>query len=202
MLLKQPKHKICDNCKKGFPQLYKNLTYEGKRMKVCKICAEKLEKKKLRQKRETAKAKKREKKAQITDRKLHLVFARLIKEIYPLVCHACSKPLQKGTMDCQACHFVERGKKIVTWDIRNVYPGCSYCNGFDQSHQYELGKKANVYWGEGTAEYLREIKTQIFKWSQYQKNQLYELFTDPPKADTLEEVRKLILEEYLKIMKE
>ena len=201
MPLKPQKYKTCDNCKKHFPQLYKTLTYEGRRMKVCQICANKIERVKLRAKREAVKKKKREKKAMITDRKLHLVFARLIKEIYPLVCHSCGKPLEKGTMDCQACHFVERGKKICTWDIRNVYPGCSYCNGFDQSHQYELGKKANIYWGEGTAEYLRQIKSQIFKWSQYQKNELYELFTDPPKKDNLEELRAAILQKYLEIMK-
>lgn len=191
--------KKCDKCSKEFPQLFKTLTIDGVRKKVCQRCASILEATKKKQKVEKAKVKRKEKRERITDKKLHTVVARLVKEIYPLVCHACSKPLVKGSFDTQCCHFVQRSKKICTWDIRNLYPGCAKCNGFVQSHIYELGKKANMYWGEGTAEMLRELETKTFQWSQYQKNQLYELFTHPPQGVDLEHTRKLILEEYLNI---
>lgn len=191
--------KTCQNCNKAFPTLWKTLTIGGKRLKVCQQCTLKLEKKKVKEKKEKLKVKRKEKREKITDRKLHTVFARLIKDIYPLHCHACDKPLTKGTIDCQACHIVERGKKITTWDIRNVLPGCSSCNGFDQSHQYELGKRTNRYWGEGTTEYLRSIRLQTFQWSQHQKNELYDLFTHPPEGNTIEETRQLILDKYLAI---
>lgn len=165
----------------------------------CEVCWNKTKRVEDKTKREKKKLKKREFAQRITDKKLHDAFAKLTKDIYPLVCHACGKELIRGIRDTQACHFVERGKKIVTWDIRNVFPGCSSCNGFDQSHQYELGKKANIYWGDGTAEYLRSVRLTTFSWNQYQKNLLYELFSNPPQGKNLEETRKLILIEYLKI---
>lgn len=199
MIKKEQKYKICPNCNNKFENLFKSFLIDNKRKSVCKNCTLKLERKKVKEKKEKLKVKRKEKREKITDRKLHTVFARLIKEIYPLHCHACDKPLKKGTIDCQACHIVERGKKITTWDIRNVLPGCSSCNGFDQSHQYELGKRTNIYWGEGTTEYLRSIRLQTFQWSQHQKNELYNLFTHPPEGNTIEETRQLILDRYLLI---
>lgn len=197
---KKPKQlKKCQKCTKEFPSLYKTVTDGGVRKKVCQRCASYIERDKIREKKEKTKAKKKAIRERVTDKKLHTVFARLIKEIYPLHCHACYKPLVKGTFDTQACHFVERGKKVITWDIRNVLPGCASCNGFDQSHQYELGKNINIYWGGGTAEKLRQMRVETFQWSQHQKNQLYELFTNPPQSSNLEETRLLILHKYLEI---
>jgi hypothetical protein len=189
-------------CNKEYPSLWKTLTIDGVRKKCCQNCTKKLEVRKVKEKTEKAKQKRREQRAKITDKKIHDVFAKLIKDIYPLHCHACYVPLTKGTIGCQACHFVSRGRKIVTWDIRNVLPGCSTCNGFRASHVYELGKSTNKYWGEGTAEELRLLEVKDYNWSQYQKNCLYELFSNPPQARTLEETRRLILEKYFDIKNE
>jgi hypothetical protein len=196
---KPSQFKKCEKCETLFPVLYKTVTDNGVRKKVCQRCSVRIEQNKIKEKQAKAKAKRKEVRERITDKKLHTAFARLIKDIYPLHCHACYKPLVKGTYDTQACHFVERGKKVITWDIRNVLPGCASCNGFDQSHQYELGKNINIYWGEGMAEDLRKMRVETFQWSQPQKNQLYELFTNPPAGSTLELTRSLILEAYLKI---
>lgn len=196
---KPSQFKKCEKCETLFPVLYKTVTDNGVRKKVCQRCATKIEQYKIKEKQAKAKAKRKEVRERITDKKLHTAFARLIKDIYPLHCHACYKPLIKGTYDTQACHFVERGKKVITWDIRNVLPGCASCNGFDQSHQYELGKNINIYWGDGMAEELRKMRIATFQWSQHQKNLLYELFTNPPVAPSLAQTRSLILEAYLKI---
>lgn len=180
-------NKLCTRCGRERPvwKRFRNQPY-------CKVCAGIKD-------RETKKEKRKKKREVITDKKLHQAFAKLVKQIYPLVCHACSASLELGSKYTHACHFVQRGRKIVTWDIRNVYPGCATCNGFVQSHVYELGKKANMYWGEGTAESLREMEIQIYKWSQGQKRELYELFTHPPEGKDMNETRQLILEQYLKI---
>ncbi len=191
----QTKAKQCSRCSKLKP-IFKNKTVEGERKQFCQTCWSIVNKEQAKEKRKRVREKK---KAVVTDKQLHTVFAKLIKQIYPLVCHACGVQLVLGSRDTHAAHFCQRGRKITTWDIRNVMPSCSTCNGFILSHVYELGKKSNLYWGEGTAEYLRQQETLTFNWSQGQKRELYELFTNPPQADTLEQTRQLILEQYLKI---
>lgn len=189
------KLKKCSRCNKD-KVIFKNKTVDGKRLQFCQTCAGIVDRDISKEKR---KIKREKKKAIVTDKQLHAAFSKLVKRIYPLVCHACGVTLVLGDKNTHACHFVQRGRKIVTWDIRNVYPGCATCNGFVLSHVYELGKKANMYWGEGTAEYMRQLEVLTYNWSQGQKRELYELFTNPPEADTLERTRQLILEQYLKI---
>lgn len=191
----QTKSKQCSRCSKLKP-IFKNKTIKGEKKQYCQTCWGIVNREQAKEKR---KAKREKKKAIVTDKQLHTAFAKLIKQIYPLVCHACGIQLMLGDRWTNACHFVQRGRKICTWDIRNVLPGCGTCNGFVLSHVYELGKKANMYWGEGTAEMLRTLEKQDYNWSQGQKRELYELFTNPPQADTLEQTRQLILEQYLKI---
>lgn len=187
----QAKLRICHKCGKEKP-IWKNIS--GK--PHCKVCAAKVEVAKVKERKAKARAKK---KATVTDRQLHTAFAKMIKQIYPLRCHACGVELILGSQHTQACHFVQRGRKVCTWDIRNVYPGCSTCNGFIQSHVYELGKKANMYWGEGTAEMLRDIEREDYKWSQGQKRELLALFTNPPQAGGQDKTREAILKKYLDI---
>lgn len=194
----QPKR--CQNCGYEIPQYYKTLTIDGVRKKVCQRCSLKLNKKKVKDKKEKAKLKRKEKRERLTLAKVQPLCNKMIKEIYPLHCHSCYKPLEKGTIDCQACHFVSsKNHKIVTFDPRNILPGCSRCNGFDETHVYELGKNINRYWGDGTAEMLRQESINTYQWNQYQLIQLKELFINPPIGVSMEDTRQLILEQYLKI---
>lgn len=135
----------------------------------------------------------------ITEARLWTLFSSLIKDIYPLYCHACYIPLKKGTKQCQACHILPRGKQVLKWDIRNVYPGCDKCNGFDPTHIIELARNADQYWGKGTSDMIRERRHEIKKWSQNQFNALRQLFKYPPIGKDAKETRELILAEYLKI---
>lgn len=192
----QTKAKQCSRCSKLKP-IFKNKTIEGEKKQFCQSCWGIVNKEQAKEKRKKVREKK---KATWSYVKLQPYCNKLIKEIYPLFCHSCYKGLELGTKDCQACHFVpSKNYKGLTFDPRNILPGCGFCNGFDESHTYELGKNINKYWGEGTAEYLREIKVETYSWSQSQFRELYELFTNPPQADTLEQTRQLILEQYLKI---
>jgi hypothetical protein len=192
--------KKCQNCDASVSQFWKTLTVNGVRKKVCQKCALKLEKNKIKEKKEKQKIKRKEKRERLTLVKVQILCNKMIKEIYPLHCHACYKPLEKGTIDCQACHFVSsKNYKITTFDPRNILPGCSRCNGFDDTHVYELGKNINRYWGDGTAEMLRKVSRDTYQWNQYQLQLLKDLFTNFPTGETLEETRQLILERYLEI---
>lgn len=135
----------------------------------------------------------------VTEDKLWKVMSSMIKDIYPMTCHACAKPLVKGTIDCQACHIASRGKKVFKWDIRNVYPGCARCNGFDELHVIKLAEKADLYWGKGTWEEIYSRRMEEKKWSQRQLNEMYALFKNPPQGKNIQDTRELILEQYLSI---
>lgn len=165
------KSKICAKCSK--PSVWKIIRGKG----YCQRCTATVERELVKAKKEKEKAKRAAKREIITDKKLDTVFAKKVKEIYKLTCHACNVPLEKGTFNCQACHFIPRAKKEFRWDVRNVYPGCARCNGFDSSHVYELGKRANQYWGPETAEAMRLASAHSYQWTAYQKKKLYELYT-------------------------
>jgi len=122
--------------------------------------------------------KKRKKGETITDKKIHQVFSWLVRAIYPEHCHACGINLPSKNL--QACHFVARGAKVITWYLKNVLPGCGTCNGFRQEHVYYLGLSLNQYYGEGTADLMvkvgREIKS--YKFDRLEKEKLFNLFTE------------------------
>ena len=115
----------------------------------------------------------------MTIKKLDTIFAKFVKELYPLHCHACFIPLVKGQQQTQACHFIQRGKHITRFDPRNVLPGCGPCNGFDPTHVYQLGLEIDKYWGEGTALELREMKNIKIQFRQDDLESLASLFHQP-----------------------
>lgn len=189
------KLKKCSRCKKDKP-IFKNKTIEGEKKQFCQTCWGIVNREVAKEKRKVKREKKRE---NIVPTKLQPLVNRLSKEIYPLFCHSCYCKLEKGSPNAHGCHFISATKAVTRFDPRNILPGCNMCNFYDQSHTYELGKNINKYWGEGTAETLREMSTQTFKWSREQLFQIKELVTNPPQGQDLEQTRQLILEQYLKI---
>ena len=132
------------------------------------------------------KAPKRQKGERITDKKLHQVFSWLVRAIYPEKCHACQIKLPAKKL--QACHFISRGHKVITWYLKNVLPGCPTCNGFRQEHVYYLGLSLNEYYGDGTADLMTKIGQEIksYKFDRFEKEKLYNLF-----SSSLEKVNSL-----------
>lgn len=122
--------------------------------------------------------KKRKKGETITDKKIHQVFSWLVRAIYPEKCHACGVKLPSKNL--QACHFVARGAKVITWYLKNVLPGCGTCNGFRQEHVYYLGLALNEYYGEGTADLMTKIGREIksYKFDRLEKEKLFNLYTE------------------------
>lgn len=122
--------------------------------------------------------KKRKLGEKITDKKIHQVFSWLVRAIYPEYCHACQVKLP--AKDLQACHFVPRGSKVITWYLKNVLPGCGTCNGFRQEHVYFLGLALNKYYGEGTAELMTKVGREIksYKFDMLEKRKLFTFFKE------------------------
>jgi hypothetical protein len=191
------KLKICTSCRKGFPSLWKTRVKEGVKQSFCQQCWAKEEKKVVKDKKEKAKQKRMAKRQMITEKKLDQVTSRLIRSIYPLICHGCGKSLAMEGAQCG--HFVGRSSRNVRFDPRNMLPVCLACNFYDQTHVFSLGKWIDRYWGEGVAEELRMMGKTTYKATQEFRNRLHQLYTDPPQVEGPEALRKLILEYYLEI---
>ena len=114
------------------------------------------------------------------------MFSWLVRAIYPEKCHACQIKLPAKKL--QACHFISRGHKVITWYLKNVLPGCPTCNGFRQEHVYYLGLSLNEYYGDGTADLMTKIGQEIksYKFDRFEKEKLYNLF-----SSSLEKVNSL-----------
>lgn len=147
---------------------------------LCDLCYSKMQKSKQRAKKGAIpKTKKRRKNGEkITDKKIHQVFSWLVRAIYPPVCHACGDK-SFSSKELQACHFVPRGKKVITWYLKNVLPGCKTCNGFRQEHVYGLGRSLDNYYGEGTAFEMSRVSREVlsYKFDALEKKKLYDLFS-------------------------
>lgn len=187
------KKKVCSRCKRE-RVIFANKTVNGERLSLCQPCSSIIKKELDREKRKVKREKKRE---VITEKKLDTVTSRLVRTIYPLKCHGCGIQLEFNT--AQSGHFFGRRARSVRFSIQNQLPVCKFCNFYDQTHVYELGKWLDIYWGEGTADRIRQEGRQTFKPSLQFKKELYDLYLNPPQADTLEQTRQLILEQYLKI---
>lgn len=110
----------------------------------------------------------------ITQGMVHQVFSWLVRTLYPNFCHACKKPLPYKHLQC--CHMVKRDNMIVTWDLRNCYPGCEDCNYRDPNHEILLAAQCDRYWGIGTAEHIALEGKKAYHWAPFELEELYKIF--------------------------
>lgn len=168
--------KICQNCNKAFPTLWKTLTIGGKRLKVCQICSTKLEKKKIKEKKEKQKVKRKEKRERITERKLDTVFSQLVRNIYPSFCHSSKVPVTVPTSQC--AHLVSRKCRCLRWDLRNCYPTTPQENLFNQLHVIQLAKRLKEYYNIDIDDWEQGSKQNICKITDFEKQQMYIVFKE------------------------
>lgn len=133
----------------------------------------------------------------ITQGMVHQVFSWLVRTLYPNYCHACKKPLPYKHLQC--CHMVRRDNMIVTYDLRNCYPGCEECNYHDPNHEILLAAECDRYWGQGTAEHIVIQGKKSYHWAPFELAELYKIFltalraAEAPGADK-KRIREEVLE--------
>lgn len=103
--------------------------------------------------------------------KLDKAFSELVRQHYEkLGCFTCGVLHPWKEMDNG--HFRRRECKNTRFDPRNVGIQCKKCNRFDGGRSYEMGKKLDELWGEGTAAEM-QIKARIAKnWDVKELEQL------------------------------
>ncbi len=70
-------------------------------------------------------------------------------------CITCGRPFDWKAID--AGHFINRDRKGVRWNSKNVNAQCQSCNRFHSGEQYAHGKAIDRKYGPGTADQLRAL---------------------------------------------
>jgi len=70
-------------------------------------------------------------------------------------CITCGRPHHHKEMD--AGHFVQRNRKAVKFDERNVHAQCTACNRYGHGEQFEYAEAIDKRYGPGTARLLKDL---------------------------------------------
>ena len=74
-------------------------------------------------------------------------------------CYTCGVSIN-WKYECDAGHFMGRGKYATRWEPLNVKPQCKKCNGFRRGEQYLFSKHLDEEYGKGTADELVYLSNQ------------------------------------------
>ena len=81
-------------------------------------------------------------------------------------CCSCG---QMKTYDlADAGHFINRRWMSLRWDERNVHAQCSSCNRFDEGNSIGYARFMDRKYGATTVDMMMALKTQTFKWSDWE----------------------------------
>ena len=159
------KKKLCKTCSVLF---FSNGNY-------CKSCIikKKKEQQKMKVKKERADIKKEN---LCTEKKLDSIFSKLVRTIYPPICHSSNQPITYNT--CHACHLIGRAAFSVRFDLRNVMPCKPEENLFNQLHVIGLAKKLTEYYGIDVDDFLAASRQCTPKFTNAERKEMYKIFSE------------------------
>lgn len=149
-----PKKRLCPNCQKR-----RSLQVFPKGARSCSIC------------KDTKRI--AEKKAKITEKQLDdllRTYCRLLWGDTPtcIVCGLTSGYSNPHTnpYGIQLGHYVTRTKRILRWDILNLFPQCSHCNSIHEDDQLPMTMAIIRKYGQERLEYFekKELEYEAGKW--------------------------------------
>ena len=141
------------------------------------ILEERAKKRAAQEKQKAKKEKKRIKKQEtITEKKLDIIFSRLVRSIYPPFCHSSKVPLEFSKSN--AAHLVTRAIRSTRWDLRNVYPTTYAENMYNQLHVIQLAKRLQTYYGIDIEQWEKVARATTCKLSSSDRKAMYDVFTN------------------------
>lgn len=164
----EQKLKECFSCKKLKP-IWKNIS--GK--PHCKICAEKLQKQKVKEKKAKIRQKKKE---TITEKKLDQIFSLLVRNVYPPFCHSSRVPIEVVGSHC--AHLISRQNRCTRFDLRNCYPTTPQENMFNQLHVIQLAKRLKEYYDIEIEDWEQSAKQTLCKLNKEDKLEMFNIFKE------------------------
>lgn len=165
------KTKQCSRCKKE-RVIFVNKTIDGERKQFCQQCAGIVKKELDKEKRKVKREKKRE---IITEKKLDTAFSKLVRTIYPPMCHSSRVPITIEGSHC--AHLVSRKNRCTRWDLRNCYPTTPQENMFNQLHVIQLAKRLQEYYGIDIDVWEDASKQSICKLTSLDRKEMFDVFT-------------------------
>lgn len=192
---KKPKQlKRCEVCNREYPSLWKTLTVKGVRKKVCKSCTTRLERDRVKEKKEKAKIRRKEKREKITEKKLDSLVSKVIRTLYGDKCCTCNSVLEYSKLHCGHC--LSRQFRATRFNPENLSSQCPSCNLYRQGEQYAFGLYVNSFHGEGTMEKLIKLSKSDIKIGLLERERLYKIYENALEHKDL----KKLIEDYYQII--
>lgn len=191
---KPSQFKKCEKCETLFPVLYKTVTDNGVRKKVCQRCATKIEQYKVKEKQAKAKARKKALRERITEKKLDSLVSKVIRSLYGDKCCTCNSVLEYSKLHCGHC--LSRQFRATRYNPENLSSQCPACNLYRQGEQYAFGQYINSFHGEGTMEKLIKLSKSNIKIGLPERESLYKIYEDALEHNNLQK----LIEDYYQII--
>jgi len=191
---KPSQFKKCEKCEVFFPVLYKTVTDNGVRKKVCQRCATKIEQYKIKEKQAKAKARKKALRERITEKKLDSLVSKVIRSLYGDKCCTCNSILEYSKLHCGHC--LSRQFRATRYNPENLSSQCPACNLYRQGEQYAFGQYINSFHGEGTMEKLIKLSKSDIKIGLPERESLYKIYEDALEHNNLQK----LIEDYYQII--
>jgi hypothetical protein len=191
---KPSQFKKCEKCESLFPVLYKTVTDNGVRKKVCQRCATKIEQFKVKEKQAKAKARKKALRERITEKKLDSLVSKVIRSLYGDKCCTCNSVLEYSKLHCGHC--LSRQFRATRYNPENLSSQCPACNLYRQGEQYAFGQYINSFHGEGTMEKLIKLSKSNIKIGLPERESLYKIYEDALEHNNLQK----LIEDYYQII--
>ena len=191
---KPSQFKKCEKCEVLFPVLYKTVTDNGIRKKVCQKCANRIEQFKVKEKQTKAKARKKALRERITEKKLDSLVSKVIRSLYGDKCCTCNSVLEYSKLHCGHC--LSRQFRATRYNPENLSSQCPACNLYRQGEQYAFGQYINSFHGEGTMEKLIKLSKSNIKIGLPERESLYKIYEDALEHNNLQK----LIEDYYQII--
>ena len=140
-----------------------------------------------------------------TEKKLDTVFSKLVRTIYPMVCH--SSGVEISFNNAHAAHFISRVNRCVRFDLRNVYPTLPSENMYNQLHVLGLAKSLKNYYEIDAEDWIAAAKQSTCKLTNLERKYMLNIFVEGLKQletlnseQALNDLRLQIIELTKKIM--
>ena len=93
-----------------------------------------------------------------------------------IICISCGIPIHWKKAD--AGHFIERGKKAVRFDEKNVNGQCTICNWIKEGNKIEYAKGLAKKYGKGIVEKLQVLQHRTIKMGSFELKHIADYYRD------------------------
>ena len=91
-------------------------------------------------------------------------------------CYTCGT--KKHWKELQCGHFQSRKHYATRWNETNCQVQCAACNVFRYGEQFRFGRNLDIEFGNGTAEGLYQLSSQVMKYTNFELVEMIEHYKE------------------------